>query len=1103
MITKENLQELAIFLGFTKDKKCEYYVSENGLAIDFENEKLIYPKELKKSDETTSNFSHNENFVVFECVNALLDLGYKPENLEIEPRWKLGRSTKSGKADILVCDHSKNAYLIIECKTYGDEFEKEWNNMCSNGGQLFSYAWQEQKTKFICLYASDFDKKLTHQSKIINIQNIFKAFSPQNNDELVASWINNGSIFNESGIFENSEPYFIGEARKTTQNLQDIGEQIDEKYNKFATILRKHNISSKENAFDKLVNLFLCKIVDEIKNKDNLKFTYKGDLADSFFDMQDRLEELYQIGMKEFLNEDVTYINDDAIDRSFLEFKDNALKQTIKKYFLELKFFSSNNFAFLEVYNKELFNKNAIVLKEIIQEFENLRLKSNKPNQFLGNLFEMFLDGGFQQSEGQFFTPFPIVKFIIRSLPLNELIENDKNLSIIDYACGAGHFLIEYANELKHYIAPSELSAFYSQIYGIEKEYRLSKVSKVSAFMYGQEDINIVYADGLKSHKNIKDGTFSLLVANPPYSVKGFLQTLDDEDRQKFSLNEFANDESNNIECFFIERAYQLLKPHGIAAIILPSSFLNKSTPKIYEKAREIVLKNFKIIAICELSNKTFGKTGTNTITLFLKKRFEPPRYADILSDRAINNFINDDGYKDENLLADYAKFQDFDENELGEFLNKNIKNTIFESEIFKDYEREFEKSNAYKELIGNFDKPKFKRIEFEKTPEFKDINNDKKALNEALKNFKIPQWRKDELKNEAFVKFAKEIELEKIYYFILAKSQQNVLIIKSPTENKEQKEFLGYEWSESKGKEGIKLLNNVSIKNDELDEAQKQIISSIKGMDIINTPLYNPKDKDDNLKLSFLIRQNFNADLKQIPGNLTKFASVSKLVDMMDFKKPKFDKAINLSVKSSVEIVSKFPLVRLGECGDFFMGGTPSRNISQYWNGDIKWLTIGDYANFDLILDTKEKITDLGIQNSSAKVVKSGCIVVSIYATIGRVGILGSDMATNQAIVALKVNQNFINKYVMYSIDYFKFQMFDKTITTSQKNINLEILKSIKIPNPPREIQEKIVAECEKVYDEFKTIRMEISELKAKMSEIFSKFDIKFSQNSGGGGGA
>ena len=86
MITKENLQELAIFLGFTKDKKYEYYVSENGLAIDFENEKLIYPKELKKSDETTSNFSHNENFVVFECVNALLDLGYKPENLEIEPQ---------------------------------------------------------------------------------------------------------------------------------------------------------------------------------------------------------------------------------------------------------------------------------------------------------------------------------------------------------------------------------------------------------------------------------------------------------------------------------------------------------------------------------------------------------------------------------------------------------------------------------------------------------------------------------------------------------------------------------------------------------------------------------------------------------------------------------------------------------------------------------------------------------------------------------------------------------------------------------------------------------------------------------------------------------
>lgn len=52
---------------------------------------------------------------------------------------------------------------------------------------------------------------------------------------------------------------------------------------------------------------------------------------------------------------------------------------------------------------------------------------------------------------------------------------------------------------------------------------------------------------------------------------------------------------------------------------------------------------------------------------------------------------------------------------------------------------------------------------------------------------------------------------------------------------------------------------------------------------------------------------------------------------------------------------------------------------------------------------------------------IQKGAVVVSIYATIGRVGILGEDMTTNQAIVAIIPNEEFINKYLMYAIDYFK----------------------------------------------------------------------------------
>ena len=116
------------------------------------------------------------------------------------------------------------------------------------------------------------------------------------------------------------------------------------------------------------------------------------------------------------------------------------------------------------MHNEKLFYQNFEVLLKVAKIFQDMRLTGSEENQFLGDMFEGFLDQGVKQSEGQFFTPLPIVKFIINSLP------KKKNPKVIDYACGAGHFLNEYANINKD-----------SQIVGVEKEYRLSKVAKVSS----------------------------------------------------------------------------------------------------------------------------------------------------------------------------------------------------------------------------------------------------------------------------------------------------------------------------------------------------------------------------------------------------------------------------------------------------------------------------------------------------------------------------------------------------------------------------------------------------------------------------------------------
>ncbi|EAL3346644.1 restriction endonuclease [Campylobacter coli] len=1072
MITKDNLKQVLENLGF-KNKNENYVKTINNytLLIDYKNQSINYPKEIKIHDKTTSNFSHPENFVVFECVHRLLEKGYKAEHLELEPKWNLGRDKKGGKADILVKDNEKNPYLIIECKTTdskNSEFIKEWNRMQEDGGQLFSYFQQEKGVKYLCLYTSDFSDKLEYKNYIIQaydneeylkekeLQNSYK--KSNNNIELFKTWKESYELqYFKQGIFEaNVNAYKILEITPTFDNLKELKEEG--KYHEFAKILRKHNISGKENAFDKLVNIFLCKIYDETFNKNNLKFGYFGVMADTYANMQDRLMWLYKEAMKEFLGEKITFVSNEDIEKDFKQLKIKTLKEVMQNYIKELKFYSNNDFAFLEVHNKELFLKNALVLKEIVELFANYKLTQNSTNQFLGNLFELFLQKGMKQDEGQFFTPIQICEFIMYSLPLHEMLsKNSKALKVIDYACGAGHFLNTYANELKRYLTEDELKEHYKNIYGIEKEYRLSKVSKVSSAMYGQNEINILYADALasfelantnnlegeKAKPQIESNSFDLLIANPPYSVKGFLETLSDKSKNTYKLfNDDINMETNNsIECFFCERANQILNDNAKAAIILPSSILNKDS--IYKNTREILFQNFDFIAIVELGNQTFGATGTNTIILFLRKKetFKQENHLISQDYSLIKERIEAENLKDnesfyQNYLSAYCDFRKFDKELYSNFLNGNLDSKLAELEAFKDYRNAFRQTSDYKKL----------------------------------KESKIYKESKDkqDLEDKAFLAYAQAIEKDKLLYFSLSLNQE-VLIIKSPSDIKEQKKFLGYEWSNRKGDEGLKELHEPYL-----------------------SPLFERGNPQNETKLNTLIYKSFLNTLDVIPQELQIYATKARLIDMMDFEKVEFNKAISLNPKTQrEEIKSQYPLVKLKICGDFFMGGTPSRKNINYWNGDIKWLTISDYSNRQVIMDTKEKITREGFKNSNAKMIQKGAVVVSIYATIGRVGILGEDMTTNQAIVAIIPNEEFINKYLMYAIDYFKFQLYNEVITTSQQNINLGILQNMVIPKPPLEIQKQIVAECEKIEEQYNTLSLSIKEYQNLIKAMLQKCGI------------
>ncbi|ECQ6730386.1 N-6 DNA methylase [Campylobacter coli] len=1093
MITKDNLKQVLENLGFKNKNKNENYVktiNNYTLLIDYKNQSINYPKEIKIHDKTTSNFSHPENFVVFECVHRLLEKGYKAQHLELEPKWNLGRDKKGGKADILVKDNENNPYLIIECKTTdskNSEFIKEWNRMQEDGGQLFSYFQQEKGVKYLCLYTSDFSDKLEYKNYIIQaydneeylkekeLQNSYK--KSNNNIELFKTWKESYELqYFKQGIFEaNVNAYKILEITPTFDNLKELKEEG--KYHEFAKILRKHNISGKENAFDKLVNIFLCKIYDETFNKNNLKFGYFGVMADTYANMQDRLMWLYKEAMKEFLGEKITFVSNEDIEKDFKQLKIKTLKEVMQNYIKELKFYSNNDFAFLEVHNKELFLKNALVLKEIVELFANYKLTQNSTNQFLGNLFELFLQKGMKQDEGQFFTPIQICEFIMYSLPLQEMLsKSSKALRVIDYACGAGHFLNTYANELKRYLTEDELKEHYKNIYGIEKEYRLSKVSKVSSAMYGQNEINILYADALasfelantnnlegeKAKPQIESNSFDLLIANPPYSVKGFLETLSDKSKNTYKLfNDDINMETNNsIECFFCERANQILNDNAKAAIILPSSILNKDS--IYKNTREILFQNFDFIAIVELGNQTFGATGTNTIILFLRKKetFKQENHLISQDYSLIKERIEAENLKDnesfyQNYLSAYCDFRKFDKELYENFLNGNLDSNLAELETFKDYRNAFRQTSDYKKL----------------------------------KESKIYKESKDkqDLEDKAFLAYAQAIEKDKLLYFSLSLNQE-VLIIKSPSDIKEQKKFLGYEWSNRKGDEGLKELHEPYL-----------------------SPLFERGNPQNETKLNTLICKAFLKTLSDIPKDLQGYASKARLVDMIDFEKVEFNKAISLNPSNSTQsemsnpfINSKFELVRLKDFVlDIQTAKRPSGGVGKYENGALslggehidnksgyikldnpKYVPIEFYESFAL--------QDKGIvKQFDILICKDGALTGKI--AMVRNEFIRKSAMINEHIFLLRCDNIAKQKYLFYILHSYSGQQALKSKITgsAQGGINKTNLESILIPNADFEIQKQIVAECEKVEEQYNTIRMSVEEYQNLIKAILQKCGI------------
>ena len=151
------------------------------------------------------------------------------------------------------------------------------------------------------------------------------------------------------------------------------------------------------------------------------------------------------------------------------------------------------------------------------------------------------------------------------------------------------------------------------------------------------------------------------------------------------------------------------------------------------------------------------------------------------------------------------------------------------------------------------------------------------------------------------------------------------------------------------------------------------------------------------------------------------------------------------------------YPYVNIDSITTVLSGGTPDRKVEEYWdNGSIRWVKTTELQNC-VITDTEERITQAGMDNSSAKIVPIGSVLIAMYGqgkTRGMTGYLAVECTTNQACACIlptkKINQIFLWKYMILSYDKLR----NMAKGGNQPNLNIGLIKKFPILFPPIELQ-------------------------------------------------
>lgn len=610
---------------------------KNSVAkINIDKRTVQYSEKIKQNRVLKALTGDEEIIRAFLIDRLVNELDYKPENIEIEKEYsvKAGHGKLTPRIDIIVKDDKGNPFFFIEAKA-PDKFEKDKEGI---EGQLFSLAQAEKKdyktkVKYLVYYTGDLqDEGILDKAIIIDFEK-YCNYTDWENDGFISIGTEITPGYGEpkkQPLIKGDEKYDL-RTKINREEIEGLGRNIH-------NVLWGGGGTNDSEIFYSLVNIILAKIQDEYEKEDKQEYDFQiyqyGRHIEGAEKVYDRINQLYKRALKEQLNvsEQQKIDDDNVINRN--KFPINKLIYTVQ---------SLESFSFLE-------GRSSLDGKDI-----------------LGDFFESITRDGFKQNKGQFFTPTPIVNFLLYALQIDKLaierLNNDRELPlIIDPSAGSGTYLVEamklITKEIKykqrHLIKTSKqtqerLDELFGKkdekskqnkwaryyLYGTEINFDLGTSSKVNMILHGDGSTNIFVKDGLLPFRfyvketspnyletanaealyNNKEvnAKFDVAISNPPFSVDLDTQT------KKEVKHAFIFGDKKNSENLFIERYYQLLKEGGRLGVVLPESVFDTTENKYI---RLFLFKYFNIKAIVSLPQVTFEPyTSTKTSLLFAQKK--------------------------------------------------------------------------------------------------------------------------------------------------------------------------------------------------------------------------------------------------------------------------------------------------------------------------------------------------------------------------------------------------------------------------------------------------------------------------------------------------